>query len=120
MEILAAKDLSFTYPTCENPALDGVSLSLNKGEFVLLCGSTGSGKSTLLRMLKPQLTPLGAKSGAVYYKGREADECDPTETACRIGFVMQAPEEQTVCDKVWHELAFGLENLGLPCVKHSC
>ncbi len=114
MEILAVKDLTFTYPKCAAPALRDVSFSLGKGEFAVLCGATGSGKSTLLRMLKRELTPLGERTGRVLFCGRELSELADRDSAAKIGFVMQQPEQQIVTDKVWHELAFGLENLGVP------
>ncbi len=102
MEILRIEDLTFTYPDAPAPAVEEVSLSVSRGEFLLLMGGTGSGKSTFLRLLKEELAPRGTKSGMVHTHG----------TA--VGFVMQDPEAQTVTDKVWHELAFGVENLGLP------
>ena len=110
LEILNIKDLSFTYPLASSPALKDISFSVNEGEFIALCGATGSGKSTLLRMLKPELSPLGEKSGSISFKRRPIDTAKPSET----GFVMQDPDHQIVTDKVWHELAFGLENMGMP------
>ncbi len=114
MEILAVKDLTFSYPTCSETALDGVSFSLDRGEFTVLCGATGSGKSTLLRMLKRELAPVGKSSGEVLFRGTPLGELSDKVSASAIGFVMQDPEQQIVTDKVWHELAFGLENLGVP------
>ena len=114
MEILAVEDLSFTYPQCSSPAVRDVSLRLERGEFAVLCGATGSGKSTLLRMLKRELVPNGEMSGRVTFCGLPLGELSPADSASRIGFVMQRPEQQIVTDKVWHELAFGLENLGVP------
>lgn len=114
MEILAVKDLSFTYPEHSTAVLKNVSFSIQKGEFVVLCGATGSGKTTLLRMMKRELVPLGELSGSVYFAGRELSELDGIASAAGIGFVMQKPEHQIVTDKVWHELAFGLENLAVP------
>lgn len=114
MEILAVEDLSFTYPQCSSPAVRDVSLRLERGEFAVLCGATGSGKSTLLRMLKRELVPNGEMSGRVTFCGSPLGELSPADSASRIGFVMQRPEQQIVTDKVWHELAFGLENFGVP------
>lgn len=114
MEILAVEGLTFTYPKCGSPAVRDVSLSLEKGEFAVLCGATGSGKSTLLRMLKRELTPLGERTGRILFRGKELSELADRDSAAKIGFVMQQPEQQIVTDKVWHELAFGLENLGVP------
>ena len=114
MEILAVSGLTFTYPQCSEPAIDNISFSLRRGEFAVLCGATGSGKSTLLRMLKRELTPLGDKKGSIFFDGSELSELSSIRSATAIGFVMQKPEQQTVTDKVWHELAFGLENIGTP------
>ncbi|MBQ6052902.1 MAG: ATP-binding cassette domain-containing protein [Clostridia bacterium] len=114
MEILKIENLSFSYPRCEEKAIENISFSVERGDFVTVCGATGCGKSTLMRMMKKELTPLGEMSGRVYYKGRELHSLPDSETACAIGFVAQRPEEQIVTDKVWHELAFGLENMGMP------
>ncbi len=114
MEIFKVENLSFSYPLCGEKALDGVSFTVNEGEFIAVCGSTGSGKSTLLRMLKRELLPLGEKMGSILFCGKDIDELEPKASASQIGFVMQRPEQQLVTDKVWHELAFGLENLGTP------
>ena len=110
LEILDIKDLSFTYPTAKSPTLNNITFSVQEGEFIALCGATGSGKSTLLRLLKPQLSPLGEVSGNITFRGEPLSDC----SAADIGFVMQSPEQQIVTDKVWHELAFGLENMGVP------
>lgn len=114
MEILAVENLSFSYPKTVNAALSSVSFSVDRGDFVTVCGATGSGKSTLLRMLKREITPLGEKSGSVFRSGTLLSELDDRTSACSTGFVAQNPEQQTVTDKVWHELAFGLENMGIP------
>ena len=114
MEILKIEDLTFTYPQCSSPAVKNVSFDIKKGEFTVLCGTTGSGKSTLLRLLKRELAPLGQKEGCIKYKNTPIEELPKNESACSIGFVMQNPEHQIVTDKVWHELAFGLENMGVP------
>lgn len=112
MESYAIKDLNFSYPEQENKVLDNINLTINKGEFVVLCGSSGSGKTTLLRQLKTVISPHGNKRGSIYFEGRELDQIDHREQSSRIGFVLQSPENQIVTDKVWHELAFGLESLG--------
>lgn len=112
MEILSIKDLTFSYPNKENFALQTVNLSINSGDFVVVCGQSGSGKTTLLRMLKKEIAPHGEKQGAVYYKGEDVEKLDDKISAQKIGFVFQKPDQQIVTDKVWHELAFGLESLG--------
>ena len=106
------ENLTFSYPGSLTPTLDGVSLDIEKGEFLLLCGRSGSGKTTLLRQLKPTLAPYGKRQGEVFFDGKPIGEMTSREQAEKIGFVMQDPQEQIVTDKVWHELAFGLENLG--------
>ena len=106
------ENLSFAYPGKENKALDGVSLAIEKGEYIVLCGKSGSGKTTLLQHLKPVLAPHGKKSGTILFNGRPLAESSAWEQAAKIGYVMQNPDDQIVTDKVWHELAFGLESLG--------
>ena len=112
MEILALKDLSFSYPESDKKALDGISLSVKEGEFIALCGRSGCGKTTLLRLMKKELAPHGEKSGEIFFCGKPSDLMDEKASAGEIGFVFQNPEAQTVTDKVWHELAFGMEGLG--------
>lgn len=120
MELLKVENLSFTYPrqsgdtSPEKEALHQVSFQIQEGDFVVVCGESGCGKTTLLRMLKRELVPAGQKQGAIFFSGREQSELSDREAACEIGFVLQNPENQTVTDKVWHELAFGLENMGIP------
>ena len=93
--------------------LTDVSFRIERGEFVVLAGATGCGKSTLLRLLKKELTPRGQRTGNILYCGKELKEYKEGELTTKIGFVMQNPDYQCVTDKVWHELAFGLENMGL-------
>ena len=114
MELIKVEDLSFTYPEGDRAALSGVSFSVKSGEFVTVCGQSGCGKTTLLRLLKPAISPVGEKSGGIYFDDKALTELDPRRQAAEIGFVMQRPDQQIVCDKVWHELAFGAESLGLP------
>ena len=112
MEDFKIRDLTFSYPGAARHALDHVSITITQGEYVLLCGKSGSGKSTLLRHLKTVLTPHGTCSGEILFRGRNLAEVPAREQSAGIGFVMQNPDDQIVTDKVWHELAFGLENLG--------
>lgn len=107
------RDLSFSYPTSKSKqSLKNISLKIGQGEYVVLCGKSGSGKTTLLRHLKPVLTPHGKRSGTVLFCGKALKEMSQWNQAAKIGYVMQNPDEQIVTDKVWHELAFGLESLG--------
>jgi len=112
MESYSFKNVSFTYPEGEKMALSNISFSVKEGEFIILCGPSGCGKSTLLRHLKSCLSPHGQLSGEIRYKGRLLSEISQREQAQEIGYVLQSPENQVVTDKVWHELAFGLESLG--------
>lgn len=114
MEILTVKSLSFRYSLGKENAITDLSFSVNKGDFAVICGATGSGKSTLLRLLKKELIPNGELKGEIRFLGEPLFNIDEKNSACRIGYVMQNPEQQIVTDKVWHELAFGLENMGLP------
>lgn len=114
MEILEIENLCFQYPDTENKAIDGISFTVKAGEFVVICGESGCGKTTLLKMLKRELAPHGEKSGSIRYKSTEQEALDDRTAACEIGYVLQNPENQVVTDKVWHELAFGLESLGFP------
>ena len=106
------ENLTFSYPTAEKPSLSEVSLDIRQGEYVVLCGKSGSGKTTLLRHLKSVLTPYGRRSGRVLFDGVPLEQIPQAQQAGKIGFVMQDPDDQLVTDKVWHELAFGLESLG--------
>lgn len=112
MEKITFQNLSFRYPESEFDALREVDLTIIPAQFVLVCGQSGCGKSTLLRHLKKSLTPYGERSGQVCYGETEISKMDLRTSAQTIGFVLQSPESQIVTDKVWHELAFGLENLG--------
>lgn len=114
MELLSVENVSFTYPLCAAPAVRNAEFSVQRGEFIALCGATGSGKSSLLRLLKRELTPLGELCGTIRFSGTELSALSEHDAAAKIGFVMQKPEQQIVTDKVWHELAFGLENLHIP------
>ncbi len=118
MEILRIENFNFSYPKMSEDAVDknaltNINLSVQGGEFVLVCGLSGSGKTTLLRQIKPTLAAHGKRSGAIYFKGELHEELDQRRESSEIGFVQQNPENQIVTDKVWHELAFGLESLGM-------
>ena len=112
-ELYRIEKLTFTYPDRENRALSDVDFSIGRGEFLTLCGPSGGGKTTLLRHLKPSTIPHGARTGEVFFAGAPIGELPARDAAAKIGFVLQSPDNQIVTDKVWHELAFGLESLGL-------
>jgi energy-coupling factor transport system ATP-binding protein len=112
MEIYRIEELSFAFPEQEQMALSNINLTIASGDFITVCGRSGCGKSTLLRQLKTILTPHGKRQGAIYYKGQPVEEIDQRTQAAEIGYVLQSPDNQIVTDKVWHELAFGLESLG--------
>lgn len=114
MEILSCKNVAFKYNESTGYALSDCTFSVKKGEKVMLCGASGSGKSTLLRLLKREVSPRGELSGDIDLIGKAATELSDRESAEKIGFVMQDPDSQTVCDKVSSELAFGLESFGVP------
>ena len=108
------KDLSFYYPTeKKKPALSHINLKIERGQYVTVCGKSGSGKTTLLRHLKSVLAPQGKTEGEIFFEGKPLKEADLRTQSSRIGYVMQNPDNQIVTDKVWHELAFGLESLGM-------
>lgn len=110
---IEVRGLRFAYPGAEAPVLDGIDWSVPQGAFALLVGGTGSGKSTLLSLLKPEIAPTGACSGELRVLGEGVAVMDVRASAERVGYVFQDPENQIVCETVWHEMAFGLENLGM-------
>ncbi len=112
--VLACEHISFCYPRQTENAIEDISFAMNDGEFVVLCGQSGCGKTTLLRHFKKNQIPFGTGSGRLYYRGMDLEQMDDRRCAAGIGYVGQNPDTQLVTDKVWHELAFGLENLGVP------
>ena len=112
MAVFEIERLTFAYPEQEQTAIADLTLRVEAGEFLVLCGPSGCGKSTLLRQLKTVLAPHGRRSGDIFFDGKSLDSLSQREQTETIGFVQQSPENQIVTDKVWHELAFGLESLG--------
>lgn len=110
---IEVRGLRFAYPGAEAPVLDGFDWSVPQGAFALLVGGTGSGKSTLLSLLKPEIAPTGECAGELRVLGESVADMDVRASAERVGYVFQDPENQIVCETVWHEIAFGLENLGM-------
>ena len=112
MALFAFEEVTFRYPEAPRDALRDVSVAIEPGQFVLVCGQSGCGKTTLLRQFKSVLAPHGHQSGQVLFDGVPLADVPEREQVARIGFVMQDPDAQIVTDKVWHELAFVLESLG--------
>ncbi len=118
MSAIDYRGVSFGYPDGPD-ALTGVDLSVQAGEVLLVIGSSGSGKSTLLRAangLVPHATG-GRLDGEVVAFGRSTRSHHPRELADVVGFVSQDPEAQLVVDEVEHDVAFVLENLGMPAIE---
>ena len=114
MPAIEVQGLRFVYPGADAAVLERLDWSVPQGAFALLVGGTGSGKSTLLSLLKPEIAPTGARSGELRVLGENVADMDVRASAERVGYVFQDPENQIVCETVWHEMAFGLENLGMP------
>ena len=112
METFKINNLSFSYPEEKTRQLKNVNLAIKQGEFITICGESSSGKSTLLRHLKPALTPHGVRKGEILFNGEKIEEIDLRTQTSKIGYVLQNPENGIVTDRVYHELAFGLESLG--------
>ena len=117
---IEVRGLSFAYPGAEAPVLEGLDWRVSQGAFALLVGGTGSGKSTLLSLLKPEIAPAGTRSGELRVLGEPVADMDVRASAERVGYVFQDPENQIVCETVWHEMAFGLENLGVSRDEMRC
>ena len=108
------RGVSFSYPAADGPVLEDLDWTVPAGAFALLVGGTGSGKSTLLSLLKPQIAPAGELAGKVHVFGEPVCDMGDRRSAETVGYLFQDPENQIVCENVWHEMAFGLENLGTP------
>lgn len=114
MDLLRMENVGFRYEGSSSPVLKDISFEVKRGDFLVVIGASGSGKSTLLRLLKRELVTNGETKGKVYFEDQSINELSDHESASKIGYVMQDPDAQIVTDKVWSELAFGLENIGVP------
>ena len=114
MALIEFNNFTFSYPGSDVFQLGNVNLSIEKSSFTLICGESGCGKTTFVKQLIPAIAPYGTASGEVRYNGKNLNEYTDEEIARNFGYVGQNPMDQTVTDKVWHELAFGMENLNTP------
>lgn len=119
MALIEFKDFSFSYlnsdgSESQTKSLDSINLEIDYGDFVLLCGPSGCGKTTLLTNLKKELMPAGRRSGEIKFNGTRIQDLDDLSSACDIGYLFQNPDSQIVTDTVIQEIAFPLENIGLP------
>lgn len=112
MALFEIKNLTFTYPDAEKPALSDINMTIEPGEFIVICGKSGCGKTTLMRHFKTVMCPYGKREGDILFCGEKLEEVSMRVQSSEIGYVLQSPDNQIVTDKVWHELAFGVENLG--------
>jgi len=108
MAIIQAKDLHFEYPGGIR-ALNGVNLSIEKGEGVAIIGRNGSGKTTLVKHMNGLLKP---SQGCMLVNGEPTTDREPAELAPTVGLVFQNPDDQIFSTKVSDEVAFGPKNLG--------
>lgn len=116
MALVEIENLTYWYPREELPALRDINLRVEKGEFVLLTGPTGCGKTTLMRLLNGLIPHFhgGRLRGKVRVCGMDVVTSHPRRLSSRVGMVFQDPEDQLVSTTVEKEVAFGLENAGLP------
>ncbi|MEN6291886.1 MAG: ATP-binding cassette domain-containing protein, partial [Methanobacterium sp.] len=114
MVLVSFKNFYFKYNEKDRNVLSNINLEVLPGEFVLFCGPSGSGKTTLLTNIKKEIRPAGIYNGKIYYDDEDIEMLEDKKSACEIGFLFQNPEDQFVSDNVIQEIAFPLENIGLP------
>ncbi|MGB4215555.1 MAG: ABC transporter ATP-binding protein, partial [Thermacetogeniaceae bacterium] len=116
MALLEIKDLTYFYPGSTKPSLNSIDLDIREGEFLLVVGGSGSGKSSLARVIAGLIPEFygGRLQGKLFFQGDELKGDDRHKLNSQVGIVFQDPEKQLVMTSVEAEIAFGLENLGLP------
>ncbi len=115
-KIIEIKGFTFYYSGSTKPALKDIDLSIEEGEIVIIAGPSGCGKSTLLRSINGLIPHMysGTYIGEVYVNNLKVSEHQISEIAKHVGYVFQNPENQIFMFSVERDVAFGLENLGLP------
>ena len=114
VELIKVVDFNFEYSLAKHKSLSDINLNVNSGDFITIAGDSGSGKTTLLRQMKPELWPVGKRTGEIYFEGQPISKLPKRESAQSIGMVFQNPDDQLVMDNVIQELAFSLENINVP------
>ncbi|MCL1965736.1 MAG: ATP-binding cassette domain-containing protein [Candidatus Bathyarchaeota archaeon] len=115
MAVIEVRDLVYTYPGVSKPSIDGVSLTVEKGEFVLITGPSGCGKTSLCRTFNGLIPHFyqGELKGQILVAGEDVTGRQTFDMAKRVGLVFQNPENQLFALSVEKDVAFGLENLGM-------
>ena len=116
MAVIEAKDVTYMYPNASKPAVQQISLKIEKGEFVILTGPSGCGKTTLCRCFNGLIPHFyqGQLEGEIQVVGLDVADHPIHELALHVGLVFQNPENQLFALSVEKDVAFGLENLGVP------
>ena len=116
MAAISARNVSFTYAGAEQPSMENVNMSIENGEFVILTGPSGCGKTTFCRCLNGLIPNFysGDLQGELSVDGMDIKGKPTAELATHVGFVFQNPENQLFSLSVERDVAFGLENLGMP------